>query len=92
MKDIVEVRVNTMYGTFAAGLTIDPLLLQQFAPMRISEDPALCVVTGDISTEQAKIIIKERSKAAEHLGRELARMILDAMKSNDTLNGYPVEK
>ena len=88
MKISLQVRVDGMHWSGGAGIDVPELLRQCFEPMRSGDEPFISMATGEITEQEAKIVMKTRSDAAEILGRELAELIVREMKAKDTHNGY----
>ena len=91
MKISLQVSVNGMHWSGGAGIDVPELFRECFAPMRVCDDALLAVATGDVMQKEAEIIMKTREDAADILAKELSRLIVDAMRKNDTYNGYKEE-
>ena len=84
----LSVRVNGRFHTYTAARKIDELQRECFAPLKTCDDRLIGALAGDVSEEQARIVVKTRKDAAEILAKELSEMIITAMKNEDTHNGY----
>jgi hypothetical protein len=82
--------VDGMYFNDVAVVEIPELMRREFEPLKTSDDFMICAAIGDIpmQSREAKIVIKTREDSAKILADELARMIVNEMKKNDTYNGY----
>jgi len=87
----ITVRVNGRYISVGAGIKVPELYESCFEPMRVCDEPLMALVTGDILHDKAEIVMKTREDAAEILAKELSSFLVDAMKKNDTYNGYKEE-
>lgn len=87
MKLSLRVDVNGMYWHGGACIEIPEMHRLCFEPMKTCDEPMLRMVTGDISNETAKVVMKTREDAADILAKELANMIVSEMKKKDTHNG-----
>ena len=90
MKITLSVYVEGMYGNYVADKVLPEYQQQCFEPLKTTDDSLLSLCTGDVlvSSDKAKIVLKTRENAAELLAKELSEMIVNAMKSKDTHNGY----
>ena len=69
-----------------------PMIFEEcFKPIDICDDRFFRAVSGGVSREEAKIIMKTREDAADILAKEISEFIVSAMKKNDTENGYKNE-
>lgn len=92
MKIQLRVDVTGMWGQWHAVVEVPELYQQAFEPLKTCDDALVAMATGDIlESEELNIVMKTREDAAEILARELAAMIVSAMKRNDTHNGYRKE-
>jgi len=91
MKLELLVRLNGRQGSYFSAMNVPELQLEQFAPIDVCDEPYVRAITGSVSNDEAKIIMKTREDAAEIIAKELTKLIVDAMKSKDTTNGYPNE-
>jgi len=88
MKINLQVNIDGMYWSGGAGIEVPELYRKCFEPMKTGDEPLVAMVTGEIMEQEANIVMKTRSDAAEILGRELAELIVREMKAKDTHNGY----
>ena len=89
----IKVGLDGMYHNYAAGKDITELQQYElFEPLRTTDDPLMAMVTGEMleGSPVAEKVLRTRKDAAEILARELTEIIIDAMKANDTHNGYKV--
>ena len=85
---VINVRVSSRFGEYSAGIAVEDFLQESFAALAISDDRFLGYIAGEPSDAQVQKIIKLRSDAAKDLAMRLTDIILDAMRANDTHNGY----
>jgi hypothetical protein len=89
MSDMdLKVCIEGRYGRWQAGMKIPELYRKEFEPLKTCDEQIMSVITGDVSNEEAKIVIKARKDAAKILAERLAKIIVSAMERNDTHNGY----
>lgn len=90
MKITLCVDINGQFYHGRSARQIPELVRQCFEPLKTCDDPTLAYVTGETlaGSQEAAIVIQTREDAAEILAKELAEMIVSAMKKNDTHNGY----
>lgn len=69
---------------------LDEVQRRCFAPLKTSDDRLIGALAGDVSDVEARIIIKTRKDAAQIIAKELAEMIVNEMKKNDTHDGYEI--
>lgn len=90
-KLTVRVDVSNQFGHWAAASEIDDLMAMAFEPLKRCDDALMAMVTGAVFSEAAaQKVVKLREDAADRIAKQLARMIVESMGANDTLNGYPV--
>jgi hypothetical protein len=58
----------------------------------VSEKWMTSITPSAISIGQAKTVMKIRNDAAERIAEKLTEMIVQAMSSRDTIDGYEVKK
>ena len=88
----VLVRYKGNYSeTFGRVLEIPDLYIQAFQPVRKADDPLLASIFGESSEDEAQVVYKLRSDAAEDLARIISEALLLDMNKKDTINGYPIE-
>jgi hypothetical protein len=87
---ILAVHVRGQHETFNAAVTIPAVIIEQFDPIKSTNSTWLGFVTGDVLEGSVEITKRTRMRedAAADISRELTKMIIDAMKVNDTKNGY----
>ncbi len=90
MKLSLRVNVEGMYYTYAACVELSELQQECFEPMKTGDTPLISGMVGEIGYHEARTVMKTREDAAEVLAKDLAKLIVDAMKKNDTHNGYEV--
>ena len=92
MRLNLRVDIDGMYWNGGACIEVPEMFRKCFEPMKTCDDPIVAYATGDtFKDETIKIVMKTRDDAAEILAKELANMIIDEMKKNDTHNGYANE-
>jgi hypothetical protein len=86
----VSVSVETRFGAYAACLEIPPVMLECFEPLRVSDDPMVACLAGDVFKHgrEASLVVKVREDAAKRIAEALAEHLVNAMSKNDTSNGY----
>ncbi len=91
MKMRLCVTVEGHYKHYSACKDLPDYQQQCFDPLKTCSDPTLSRATKEFlaDSDQVRIVVKTREDAAENIARELAEMIVLAMKKNDTHNGYP---
>jgi len=89
MESIIQVLVRGQYGSYVASVNIDALQRECFEPLRTSDTPFGSGMHPN--SNKAIRVVKVRKHAAEHLSKELANIIIDAMENNDTHNGYKLD-
>ena len=88
MKITLCVHVDSQNPTISYCTDMDDVQQRCFAPLNTNDDRLLnWVAMGDTEAE-ARMVIKTRKDAAEILAKELSILIVNAMKKNDTHNGY----
>ncbi|MHC4216416.1 MAG: hypothetical protein ACYSWP_23950 [Planctomycetota bacterium] len=96
MKADISIRVdiNGQYGHFAAATMIDEPLQLAYQPMKTTDDPMLAYALGELVAEskEVKKVVKLREDAAKEISEQLTRFLIESMESQDTVNGYPVNK
>lgn len=80
------------FGGYEAGIKVADIFQECFEPLREGDGSLFSAMAGDVSCEQARIVVKMREDAAEALAAALTKVILAAMKEKDTYNGYPKEE
>lgn len=90
MRLRLSVSIDGMYFKGGAAVEIPELMRQEFAPLKVCDEPILSFATGDLlaHSEEVKIVIKKREDSAKILAEELTRLILNEMGKSDTSNGY----
>jgi hypothetical protein len=93
MRITLRVLVEGMYGEYTAGCDIPELIRESFAPLKTTAEPMLAFITGDVLEESGELnkVMELRKDSAKILSESLAELIIGAMKSQDTHNGYPKE-
>ena len=88
----IKVGLDGMYHNYVAGKDITELQQYEFAPLKTTDEPLMAMAAGEMleGSPVAEKVLRTRKDAAEILARELTEIIIDAMKSNDTHNGYKV--
>jgi len=94
MRVHLRVDVDGMLGWYTAAIEIPELQTEAFTPLKTCDDPLLAYATGEVidGSVQVERVLKTRKDAAEILARELTEIIIAAMESNDTQNGYKLLK
>ena len=77
--------------TFAYVKEIEPRLIKQFEPIKVSDDPIMGLV-GCIPPEYARLVTVKRKDYADLLAREISAGIMEYIERNDTVNGYKVKE
>lgn len=89
----IRVDVNNRFGHYAASIELrDEVQVECFNPCRTTDEPMLAIATGDIyaKDDEFQRVIKTREDAAKIIAEQLTEHIINAMKKNDTHNGYKV--
>jgi len=89
----LKVRLTGRYGEWFAGKTIPEELFERtFAPLKTCDDSICAMATGDLiaGSREVAFVMKTRKDAADILAKELSLIIVEAMKQNDTHNGYGI--
>lgn len=88
---MLRVSIGEEFGeTVAYVKEIEPRLIQQFEPIKISDDPIMGLV-GCIPPEYARLVTVKRKDYADLLAREISAEIMKYIERNDTVNGYKVK-
>ncbi len=90
MKIELMARVNGMRFSYEAGIEVSDVQRECFEPLKTNDEPWACVADGGVMahSEAVNIVMKTREDAADIIAKELAKVIVSAMKKNDTHNGY----
>lgn len=92
MKINLTVSINEQFYTGGAGMEVPDILEQAFEPLKVTDDRLLATVLNEKTMDEARIVLRFRENAAKELAEAMASLILDEMRKNDTLDGYPLEK
>jgi hypothetical protein len=84
----IIVCIESEYFTGGACINIADVIEKHFKPIKICDDPIYRSIIGEISSSEANVIMSLRKDAVEVISKELANMIVNEMKKNDTVNGY----
>ena len=89
MEIKLVVNVNGEYGSYSAGVDIPEQQQRMFKPMHVV-DEAIGLYLDPLAVNEVRgmVIMQAREDAAKVIAENLTRLIVDAMKSKDTFNGY----
>lgn len=88
----ITISLRGRYGEFSAGKTIHALYYQCFEPLASGDVPIISAINKEVSEDEVKMKMKIRKNTADIIAKEIAEFLVNAMKSKDTHNGYPVER
>lgn len=88
----LRLSLSGRFGDFSAGKKIPELYYQCFEPLASGDVPMISAINKEASEEEVRIKMEIRKDAANIIAKELAEFLVNAMKSKDTHNGYPVDR
>lgn len=90
----LSVRPPASYETFVAEFSVDARCEQAkcLAPYDLCDDSMTAMLAGGIIPEQAQRVDRERERLSANIAQALTKQILEAIKINDTHNGYQKER
>lgn len=94
MKLTLCVKLEGEFGQYVACKDVDDYQKRCFEPDNTCDDYIMATVTGARCLPDRNgpsIVVKTREDVAKRLAEELIPMIVEAMKKNDTHNGYKVD-
>lgn len=93
MRIDLKVTVDGMFHRYGAGCEVPELQRECFEPLKTTDDRMIAFATGETiaNSTEARKVLKTREDAAKILAEALTEIIIDAMKANDTHNGYAKE-
>jgi hypothetical protein len=88
----IEVLAHSQRGYASAAVSIDiPEMFEQvFDRVDVCDDRLTASVCGGISNAEMKIVTKLRNDAAKDLSEHIAKLLIQHMTKDDTVNGYSV--
>lgn len=89
MEIELRVVVKGRYHNIGVATTIEEMHQKCFEPMDVNNTPH---IFGGVSPEQGKIVMRTREDAAKVIAENLAKLIVEVMKSKDTKDGYSKEE
>ncbi|MBV1929825.1 MAG: hypothetical protein KUG81_09990 [Gammaproteobacteria bacterium] len=92
MKILINVRVEGIAGNFVAGVDVQDVFRVCFKPLRSGDVPLISAFDGEVSSSEAARQMELRKDAAKIIADDLAGLIVSAMRSKDTHNGYKIER
>ncbi len=88
----INISLNGRYGNFVAGMKIPELYYQCFESFASGDVPMISAINKEASNAEVGIKMELRKDAADIIAKEISRFLVDSMKSNDTHNGYPINR
>ena len=90
MKMTICVEVEGRFGKYVACKDLPDYQRECFKPLKTCDESLIAMVTGDklAGSQEEMIVVETRKDTAKELTAELVPMIVEAMKKNDTHNGY----
>ena len=90
---LIQVQHSEGMQTYRAGVEVPMFARECFEPLDQLDTPELAFLGGVMEeSPELERVVKLRKDAANIMAAELSKMILDAMQSQDTINGYRVVK
>lgn len=92
MKMTLCVSLTGQFGEYYACKDVPAYQRKSFEPLKTCDEPVVAHVAGDMvaGSQEVAVVLKTREDTAKELAKELAPMIVAAMKKNDTHNGYEI--
>jgi hypothetical protein len=87
----IDVSLDGEFSRAQISREVDEVFRRAFEPMRHGDCGLVSAMT-DMSTAECRVILKLREEAAQFIATEIAEMLIEHMKSKDTLNGYSIEE
>jgi len=90
----LSVRAPNGGKEFVCGFSVDARCKQAkcLAQYDLCGDSMTAMLASGIIPEQAQRVDRERERLASYVSEKLTSQILEAIKINDTHNGYPKER
>jgi hypothetical protein len=92
-KDMkIEVLAHSQRGYASAAVCIEipEMFEQEFDRVDVCEDRFVAAACGGISNESMEIVTRLRKDAAKDLSEHIAKLLIQHMTKDDTVNGYKV--
>jgi hypothetical protein len=87
----IDISLDGRFSRARVSREVDEVFRRAFEPIRYGDCGPISAMT-DISTAECRVVLKLRQDAAEFIATEIAEMLIEQMKSKDTLNGYSIEE
>ncbi len=84
----LSIMLEGRYFSAHACIEIEELFLKCFSPVETGDFALISSFNNEVSSAEAKVIMKTREDAAEIIAKEISEFIVSQMKSRDTHNGY----
>lgn len=93
-RAIVHVSLDLGYGVMRnVSLPVACPFEEAFNPVDRCDDPLMVLVSSTgVGNEGYKLVMRRREDYANLLAKHISKLLVDAMSSIDTHNGYPVER
>jgi hypothetical protein len=76
------------------AIEVQSIYKECFKPMKVCNNALVAMATGDllVDTQAMRIVVERRKDIARELAEFLTEALLEIMETDDTMNGYPIEK
>jgi hypothetical protein len=94
MEIELRVYISGQFESWGAAVKVPELYRETFDPLKTCDDPILACATGEFmeNSDVLKLYRRAREDAAKILADELTKLIVSAMRKDDTHNGYKVNE
>jgi len=91
MKIICRVEFDMLNHSEVVGYNLPDSVIERLAPINATDD-AFMTLTGEVLQDSVQHVEKLtiRKDAVDVIAKEMAIHLVKALKSRDTLNGYPL--